>query len=279
MINKEREAKKQIRQKNTQEKLREELKNLKSKIDLLSFQYYLAIAKLEEYQEELADLINTQPQLAITTLQQKIGFLFVLGIPVCAYFFNVLLIFRPAEYLIEQSLGESFIGGIAALFVPIIFVAFELGLASILYQIQDRDKLLSTRLAEIVVIITPCLLLATNLAKYSVEGRMPELYEIILLIALFILAYITDVAIVKAIRAINQAIAFIWFTAKRITIKRKISSTGKLAQDKYFQAGEALDSYIHTLAEYKQSFAESILKPPLFSNSARKFITDWLANS
>lgn len=279
MINKDRATKKKIRHKIAKEKLINTLKQIKLQIDLLSYQYYRAILILEEYQADLEDLIDTHPNLAIASFQQKIGYLFILLIPICAYFFNVLLIFRPAEYLIEQSLGASFISKIATLFVPVLFVAFELGLATIIYQIQDRNKLLSARLAEIVVLITPCLLLATNIAKYSVEGRMPQLYEIILLIALFILAYVTDVVIVKAIRPINQAISSIWFTTKAAFLKQKINSTDKLCQNKFVKAGQEFDNYMQTLEEYNRDFPESALKPPLFSDSSRRFIETWLARS
>ena len=279
MINNVHHKKRKIRQNKAKDKLINKLKQIKLEIDLHSFQYYELIIKLEQYQQELEELIETQPDLATASFQQKIGYFFILGIPICAYFFNVLLIFRPAEYLIEQSLGESVIGKIATLLVPIIFVAFELGLATIIYLVQDHNKLLSARLTEVVVLITPCLLLATNVAKYSVQGRMPQLYEIILLIALFILAYITDVVIVKAIRPINQAISFIWFSTKSVFLKKKIHSTDKLCSDKFLKTGQTFDSYLQTLDKYNQAFPESSIKPPLFSDISQKFIANWLSNA
>ena len=262
MIDNSCHTKRKIRHKLTKEKQINELKHIKLQIDLLSSKYYEAKQKLEQYQAELTYLIETQPHLATASFQQIVGYIFILGIPICAYFFNILLIFRPAEYLIEQSLGESIIAKIATLLVPIIFVAFELGLATIVYLVRDRHQLLSARLTEIVVLITPCLLLATNLARYSVESRMPHLYEIILLIALFILAYVTDIVIVKAICSINQAIAFFWYVFKSNFLQQQIRATDKLCSEKFLSTGESFDNYLQALNKFNQTFPESTIKPP-----------------
>ena len=137
--------------------------------------------------------------------------------------------------------------------------------------------MLSDNLTKIVVWITPTLLFATHVARYTAEKRFPYPQEIILLVALLILAWITDMVIVYGIRPINDAIAFIWFFLSVTRLEKESFNYRKRSHEEFVIAGQAFDDYVQTLQEYNQTYPQSQISPPPFNVISQQVITRWLA--
>ncbi len=140
MNRKSHQKQREIRQQCQKEKMKADLKLKRREIDFHSRKYHELLLKSEEASAELDYLLESHPKFATASFQQKIIYICILFVLPCAYIFNVLLIYSPAEYLIEQSLGNSLLAKPLTLLVPIVFVAFEIGLSTLVYMVKDRDE-------------------------------------------------------------------------------------------------------------------------------------------
>jgi hypothetical protein len=263
--------------KRRQEELRREILDDKEKIDTHSYRYHQEVAEGEIASLALKRLIDTHHNLASATLPIKVGYVLILFLPLCTYLLNVLLIYRPTEYLVEQSLGINLIATIAKYVVPLVIVLFELGLATTIYTVIDESYRPSKFTAEIVVLIAPAMLLATNLALYGAEQRFPQPYELLLLVALLVLAYISDSVLVKGYRTINQALSFVWFTFRLHQLERAVGRCQRQSDREFELAGRAFDRYSQNLEDYNRTYPEAPIQPLSFDARVGDVIAKWLA--
>ena len=260
-----------------QKQLRRAILDDKEKVDTHSYHYHQTVEQQEITHLALERLIDTHHQLASATIFIKIGYILILFLPICAYLINILLIFRPTEYLVTQSLGRSFVATIAMYIVPLVIVVFEMGIASTIYTVIDEERPSSQRTADLLVWVTPTMLLATNLALYGAENRLPKPYELLLLVALLFLAYISDAAIVKGYRTINQAYAFVWFTWHLHHLEGEAERCHDQSDRDFQQAGQAFDRYSQNLEHYNRTYPEAPLQPLSFDDRVGTVIAQWLA--
>jgi hypothetical protein len=260
-----------------QEQIRREILEDKEEIDTHSYRYHREIAESETASLALERLIDTHRDLASATLPIKVGYILILFIPLCAYLINILLIYRPTEYLVEQSLGINPIANFAKYIVPLVIVLFEMGLATTIYTVIDKNYRPSKLTIEMMVLVTPTMLLATNLALYSAENRSPQLYELLLLVALLFLAYISDATIVKGYRIIERAISYVWFSFSLRELKQTSKSCHSQSDREFQLAGRAYDRYSQNLEDYNRTYPEAPIQPLSFDSRVGDVIAKWLA--
>lgn len=260
-----------------QEQVRREILEDKEKIDTHSYRYHREIAESETASLALERLIDTHRDLASTTLPIKVGYILILFIPLCAYLINVLLIYRPTEYLVEQNLGINPIASFAKLIVPLVLLLFEMGLATTTYTVIDKNAQPSKLDINLIVWVAPLMLLATNLVLYSAENRLPESYELMLLVALLFLAYISDATIVKKYRAIERAISYVWFSFSLRELKQTSKSCHSQSDREFQLAGRAFDRYSQNLEDYNRTYPEAPIQPLSFDDRVGDVIAKWLA--
>ena len=260
-----------------QEQLRREILEDKEKIDTHSYRYHQEVDESETASLALKRLIGNHSDLASATLPIKVGYILILFIPLCAYLINILLIYRPTEYLVEQSLGINPIANFAKYVVPLVIVLFEMGLATTIYTVIDKNYRPSKLTIEMMVLVTPTMLLATNLALYGAENRLPETYEVLLLVALLFLAYISDATIVKGYRTIERAISFVWFSFRLRELGQTIKACQRQSDREFKLAGRAFDRYSQNLDNYNCTYPETPIQPLSFDDRVGDVIAKWLA--
>ena len=249
----------------------------RQRIDARSLEYSRLLQKLENYIQKQLALIDRNPEAAGVTGLEKVRYFFVLLIPFCAYFFNVLLIYRPSEFLVQQGIGINAATPRVILSVPIAIALFELGLAILIAMIIDEDKNDFLKyLPSLIVWFTPILLLSAQVAQFQAEGRLPDLFEILLITALFLLALVTDYALVRATPIIIKAFAYIIYGYRLGRFEAKIARLERRAQKQFFQAGITFDQYELIIQQHNESSPERPFKNLPFNRTSQEVIQRWL---
>jgi hypothetical protein len=180
--------------------------------------------------------------------------------------------------LVDQNIEFVPLTVIAKAILPVAFILFYLGIATTIYLIKDPEKPVSKWLGKIVIVITPCMLLATNLAVFTAEKRTGEPHEFILLGSLLALAFICDLILFAGYRSINEAIAYIFFAAEYRRLEAIIKNSQKESRQSFLLADRSYDRYLHRLQNYNHIYPHNAMQPPSFTNLSKEVTDRWQAN-
>ncbi|MEL6499799.1 MAG: hypothetical protein AAFQ23_00130 [Cyanobacteria bacterium J06623_1] len=245
-------------------------------VDVKCYEHEASDRKAQQVAWEKEDLRRSHPNYAIATIGDKICYLLMAFVPIIAVVVNILLIYQPAEYLVNQSVKNPFLASILVLFVPVLFVLMVLAIATLVTTIKDEEGISLRYFNRIVVWITPTLLLATNIAHYRNQGSF-EIQNLLLVGALFTLALITDSILVKGARQIRVSWGFIWYSIDYYRLDVNYNRLKLQSEHAFLLAGETFDSYATILKSFNDNHPEApIIFPPLNETSER-VIRKWLA--
>jgi len=224
------------------------------------------LSKIEQRKEWINECLETNPELVSATISQKLIYACLCLIIPCAYLINVLLIYRPVEYLVVQNLGkDSWLTSLAIMTLPLVILLFEIGLSSLIFLVKEKDQEISQKLAQIMVWITPCLLLATNIAKFTAKRQLPGLHDILLIAVLMALAFITDAIIVYGISPMNMAFSYLIFTIN-LKIANQQNKQDKIqARKAATEAEKHLTDYFNKIDDFERTYEENFDKPIRFN--------------
>ena len=218
-LEREREQRRSLLQQNQQEiqqKLESETQEKRSltlirRCESLRLKHLYKALETEEIkvkiENELIQLQQEYPEFLREGIRKALGYFFMLSFFFAVLIINFVLIKQPVEYLVSQAFPPgSFAVTFATILLPVVIILFELGICSQLFSAKmspfsQNEIQLWQRLANTIVWVTPTMLVGTSVALYSGEDWPPELYDLILLAAMAILAYVTDAGTVNTPRS------------------------------------------------------------------------------
>ncbi|MDE5075386.1 MAG: hypothetical protein O4749_04730 [Trichodesmium sp. St5_bin2_1] len=243
------------------------------KLESLRFQHFYKAGETQEkkleIEDELAQLKQEYPEFLRKGIRTTLGYFFMLSFLLAVLVINFVLIKQPVEYLASQAFPPgSWAVTLATILLPFVIILFELGICSQLFSAQmfssSRDEIiLWQRLANVIVWVTPAMLLGTSFALYTGEEWPPELYEIILLFAMGILAYVTDAGVVYGYGRYQNAFAFFWFRINHLRRQYTLRRYKKIFYQKKYQFTHACKNYEEAVNNHNQKFTTKVTFVPI----------------
>lgn len=243
------------------------------KLESLRFQHFYKAGETQEkkleIEDELAQLKQEYPEFLRKGIRTTLGYFFMLSFFLAVLVINFVLIKQPVEYLASQAFPPgSFAVTVAAILLPVVIILFEWGICSQLFSAQmscsSRDEIiLWERLANIIVCVTPAMLVGTSFALYTGEEWPPELYEIILLFAMGILAYVTDAGVVYGYGRYQNAFAFFWFRINHLRRQYTLRRYKKIFYQEKYQFTHACKNYEEAVNNHNQKFTTKVTFVPI----------------
>ena len=243
------------------------------KLESLRFKHFYKAGETQEkkleIEDELAQLKQEYPEFLRKGIRTTLGYFFMLSFLLAVLVINFVLIKQPVEYLASLAFPPgSFAVTVAAILLPVVIILFEWGICSQLFSAQmscsSRDEIiLWERLANIIVCVTPAMLVGTSFALYTGEEWPPELYEIILLFAMGILAYVTDAGVVYGYGRYQNAFAFFWFRINHLRREDKLRRCKKIFYRGKYQFTHACKNYEEAVNNHNQKFTTKVTFVPI----------------
>ena len=254
------------------------LDKIRAQVEKHGGKAYFARLRIEAVWVQQRVTARYEPEAVFATARETFKMLFLALLFPAAYFISLLLIYRPTEYLVNQHFGaDSTKAAIAMHALPITFILLQIGVSLRLAHAQQmaEDERFWQFIGRLMVIITPTMLSATFLAR-SVTGlaRMSA-YEILLMLALVLLAYITDAVIVYSGNETARVFAFIclkviglWQTGRlyhlRSRYRHHMAQVARLSW-KFHEEWES----------YNLTHPRTPLEQPPFSATTRRVLDGW----
>ena len=242
--------------------------------------YLEAQDKAEVSESNLKTFLEGSSKIRNVPATKRVLYIGVLLMIPCVYCINLILISDATEHLAQRRFGEN--AGIFALLIPLLLLAFEIVVASLNHYVQqnpaqqNKYSPVLQRLVHVVVWITPTLFFATKVAEYSNEGRLPYLYEAVVIAALTALAWISDAFIVYGIEYIIQAIALFGYSYRRKSLQRDFARYSKKARQELRIVSEHYESYQRIIQDHDATYPDRPLKLLPFNHTARQVIALYL---
>ena len=243
------------------------------KLESLRFKHFYKAGETQEkkleIEDELAQLKQEYPEFLRKGIRTTLGYLFMLSFFSAVLVINFVLIKQPVEYLASQAFPPgSWAVTLATILLPFVIILFELGICSQLFSAQmfssSRDEIiLWQRLANVIVWVTPAMLLGTSFALYTGEEWPPEFYEFILLIAMGILAYVTDAGVVYGYGRYKNALAFFWFRINHLRRQYTLRRYKKIFYQEKYQFTHACKNYEEAVNNHNQKFTTKVTFVPI----------------
>ncbi|MGD1808746.1 hypothetical protein ACP6PL_25365 [Dapis sp. BLCC M126] len=268
----------QQQQKEIQQKLESEKQERRSlvhigQLESLRFKYlYNALETKErkvKIENELTQLKAEYPEFLRFGIRKALGYFFMLSFFFAVLVINFVLIKQPVEYLASQAFPPgSFAVTLATILLPVVIILFELGICSQLFSAKmspfsQNEIQLWQRLANTIVWVTPTMLVGTSVALYSGEDWPPELYDIILLVAMAILAYVTDAGIVYGYDRYQNGFAFFWFRINHLLREQKLRDCKRMFYHEKSQFIPACQDYEEAINQHNQKFKSQVKFVPI----------------
>ena len=243
------------------------------KLESLRFKHFYKAGETQErkleIEDELAQLKQEYPEFLRKGIRTILGYFFMLSFFLAVLVINFVLIKQPVQYLASQAFPPgSWAVTLATILLPFVIILFELGICSQLFSAQmsssSRDEIiLWQRLANVIVWVTPAMLLGTSVALYSGDEWPPEFYEFILLIAMGILAYVTDAGVVYGYARYQNAFAFFWFRINHLRREHKLRRCKKIFYRGKYQFTHACKNYEEAVNNHNQRFTTKVTFVPI----------------
>lgn len=280
-LRRERDEKRSLHQKQQQEnqqKLEEERKEKFSlakinHLEPLRFKHlYQALETKErkvKIENELIQLQQEYPEFMRLGIRKIFGYFFMLSFFFAVLIINFVLIKQPVEYLASQAFPPgSFAVSLATILLPVVIILFELGICSQLFSAKmspfsKNEIQLWQRLANTIVWVTPTMLLGTSIALYSGEDWPPELYDVILLVAMAILAYVTDAGVVYGYDRYQNGFAFFWFRINHLRREKQLRVCKRVFYQEKYQFVRVCQSYEEAIKNHNQRFENQVKFVPI----------------
>ncbi len=287
-LEKKREQRRTLQQQNQQEiqqKLQSEAQEKRSltlirRLESLRFKHLYKALEAEDIkvkiENELIHLQQEYPEFLREGIRQALGYFFMLSFFFAVLIINFVLIKQPVEYLASQAFPpESFAVTLATILLPVVIILFELGICSQLFSakmspLSQNEIKLWQRLANIIVWVTPTMLVGTSVALYSGEDWPPELYDLILLAAMAILAFVTDAGVVYGYDRYQNGFAFFWFRINHLLREQKLKGCKRIFYEQQFQFERTFRDYQEAINQHNSMFKNQI-KPVPINTSYEQF--------
>lgn len=272
-------------QKEIQQKLQLEKEERESfarirRLEALLFKHFYKKRKAEnvklKIESDLKQLKEEYPEFFNFGLRTVFGYAFMLTFFVAVLIINFLLTRASAEYLVSQAFPPgSFAVNLGAILFPLVLLLFELGICSQLFAAKmspfSPNVQLWQALANMIVFVTPALLLGTNVALYAGDDWPPELYDLILLAAMAILAYVSDACIVYGYDFYQEGVAFFWFRINHLLREKKLEDSEDMFFEQQFQLNRLSRDYQEAISDHHSMFKSKIEPVQINMSSSEQF--------
>ncbi|MDJ0511476.1 MAG: hypothetical protein QNJ64_19835 [Crocosphaera sp.] len=274
----ERRSQNEQEQQKIKQKLQSEAQEKRSLIHIrhlesLRFQHLYKALETEEIkvkiENELIQLQQEYPEFLREGIRKALGYFFMLSFFFAVLIINFVLIKQPVEYLASQAFPPgSFAVTLATILLPVVIILFELGICSQLFSakispLSQNEIKLWQRLANTIVWVTPTMLVGTSVALYSGEDWPPEFYDVILLAAMAILAYVTDAGVVYGYDRYQNGFAFFWFRINHLLREQKLRGCKRIFYEQQFQFKRACRDYEEAVNKHNSMFKNQIKLVPI----------------
>ena len=259
-------------------KIAKVIPQLRHQIEESCYQSKESLVTGQESTELVLETMRLHPDYVSASLPQQMIYYVVLFAFPCAYLFNLLLIYSPVEFMVSQNLGSNtFWSKLAILVLPAAFLLFEVVLSTLIFLVKDKpqNQKISEKFALVMVCITPTLLLATYVAKWIAEKRLPGIHEILLLLALMALAFVTDAVIVYGINTMNHSVSFVVFKIQTIYYQKQAKVCKVKARKKASEADHILTELLDTVHHFNDQYPDSEIALPRFNRITQEIINWW----
>lgn len=229
--------------------------------------------RIQKHQNE-----EDHPDFAYAGIPEAIRFALILLIPFGVYFFNLVLIYEPASYLAGRFLGQaSWWNQVTTFAIPGVLLIFELGLASLAAhaQTEGNDVRFWKFACRTVVWITPILVLASHIARFTAEAKLPGLHDLLIMVVLIGLALLTDVVITSGSHAISQALGFFCYHLWQFRSNWQSERSLHECQTCAAEATKHVRHCYRLMADFKVRFPEATFDLPHLSETACLVLTEW----
>lgn len=256
-------------------RLRDELDLLRSRSSHHGEQAYLTQKRQERITRIQQEAIQDEPQLAFAKSRDVIRHLCFGLLIVASGFISLVLIYAPAEYLIQQNIGKHPLTGVAVVVLSIVLTVSQVAVA-ILYH-EAREKRAWQVLSKAMAAFTAGMIVATEIARYVGLEQWPWPHDVIALILKMTIAFGFDAAIIYNGEALLSALSFLWFCVQNAYLEYRRNRLTVTLSKHVSQVREHYSLYQQKRAAYVREVGEPVEDPlPPFDNTTQWILKEWL---
>ena len=224
--------------------------------------------KLRKLNRESGDFAEAGPRATVGYLVIVTATLVVIGV-------NSLLIHAPVQYLVGSAFEDpnAWQARFATLLIPVALLVFEIYISLQLWRAVQEETGEVKRwhiLGLVMVAFTPLMIFATTIVREDWWVA----HNLLLSLALMLLAGVTDAAIVFGGAQIHTSQAFIYYITTRWAIQQRINHHEQSYRRVGLKAERAYAQYVQVLNDYNANHQPPIAPGP-FSETTRTFLNEW----
>ncbi len=258
------------------ERLKQETSVNRVKFDALAAEAIDAYSNHQELESSYIAEQANNPDFAyadVVACVRKIGQAWVV---IAAYILSLLLIYLPTAFIAERNFGnETWQANLAIFVIPIAMLLFQIMVAD--QRSQQQHYWLWRLVSLLLIFLTPMLLVATFLAKQVTLQQVPQVHDVLLLLALMSLAFITDSVIIYGGNGALEPWAFIVFRLNQFQRRLRL----RWLETRFVHYGKEAEQELHRYHEavsiYNSAFPNNLHNPPPFNETSQLFLKIWLS--
>ncbi|MEM9002550.1 MAG: hypothetical protein AAGE59_03375 [Cyanobacteria bacterium P01_F01_bin.86] len=259
-----------------------ELDTLRHKCSYYGEQAYLAFQRREQLQQTLKNLVNDNPKFGYPRTRDVIRH-FCLGLLVLgSWVISLVLIYSPAEYLIQKNLGENnpFVG-VSIVLLTMVLTLGQVSVAILYFDAKQTTTMLRPWrfVATIMALFTAGMMVATEIARYVGLERWPWPHDLIGLALQMGLAFAFDALIVCNGEALESALGFAWFSMQHNRLQRTCNSLLASFHRHMAEVRLLYTLYQQKLSIYYKNAGEDADPPSPFDDTTQWVLNEWLGTS
>ena len=259
-----------------------ELDTLRHKCSYYGEQAYLAFQRREQLQQTLKNLVDDNPNFGYPKTRDIIRH-FCFGLLVTgSWIISLVLIYSPAEYLIQKNLGENnpFVG-VSIVLLTIVLTLGQVSVAILYFDAKQTTTMLRPWqfVATIMALFTAGMMMATEIARYIGLGRLPWPHDLIGLGLQMGLAFAFDSLIVCNGESLESALGFLWFTVQHSRLQRTCNRLLASFHRHMAEVRLLYTLYQQKLSIYYKNAGEDAEPPSPFDDTTQWVLNEWLGAS
>lgn len=261
------------------DRLRDELDALRFKCSYYGEQAYLTQKRQERIAQRQQETIEDEPQLAFARPRDVIRHLCFGLLIIASGFISLVLIYAPAEYLIQQNIGQNHpLTVVFVVALTVVLTASQVAVAILYNDAREKTTLLRSWqvIASAMAAFTSGMIVATEIARYVGLGLWPWPHDVIALLLKMALAYGFDAVIVYNGSALEEALSFLWFRVQNAYLEHFRNRLSDSLSKHVREIREHYALYQQKHAAYDREVGEQAEPLTPFDNTTQWILKEWL---
>ena len=241
----------------------------------------LQTSEVKEEKDKLVNLMDSenssQEEFMFGDPEEGIKYIIRALLLPAAYLLSLLLLYPPVEYLVSQRFGTgTWAATLGLLSIPLIIMTMQFGVSLRLSSGKRQSQRFWQFAGRVLILVTPSMLFATFVARHHSLGRLPYLQDILLILALMGLAFVTDVIIIHGGDDATRAPTYLWVKFMKFWRERRLKRLNQEYRLLATEAEQIFHLYCELFSSYNKTYSDSPFTHIPFNVGTYRVLSDWL---